>query len=281
MLQTRLGRLVRLQPLGIRTYLGPPTTTRFQPFVPPPPSSLPRPKPVRQISPRTRKNLRRFLYAAGALGTLYAADVWLNYATFTRNLRTIAACSIIAADYKLNFRAGKDSSQLSAIHERSADRVLQLCIKNGGLYQKIGQAIAMQSAILPPVVQQRFTAFFDETPQASWKEVERTLKEEFGDRYPGLSGSEIADHMFVPGSFERHAVGSASIAQVHKARLPTGEEVAVKIQKPWIKRQVGWDLAVFSGVTYRAYPSAKPSPPLAADRLQYFQPGCSVSRSVS
>jgi aarF domain-containing kinase len=253
MLQPRLCRIVRLHvyPPRVRTYMGPPINTRFQPFVPPPPSSLPKPKPPAEFSPRTLKILRRLFYTAGALGTFWAADHYLNYATFTRNLRTIAICSLMAADYKLNFRQGKDGSQLSAIHERNADRVLELCFKNGGLYQKIGQAIAMQSAILPPVVQQRFTAFFDETPQASWKEVERTLQEEFGDRFPGLSGAEIADRLFVPGSFERRAVGSASIAQVHKARLPTGEEVAVKIQKPWIKRQVGWDLAVFRGVTYR------------------------------
>ena len=68
------------------------------------------------------------------------------------------------------------------------------------------------------------------------------------------------DRVFVPGSFERRAVGSASIAQVHRARLRTGEEVAVKVQKPWIKRQVGMDLAVFQVVTYCTPPLSPPPP---------------------
>jgi len=250
MLQPRLANLSLHHTRLRRTYLVPTTATRFTPFVPPSPSSLPKPRPTRQISPRTRKYLRRLVYTTTALGTLYLTDAFFNYSTFTRNLRTIATCGIIAADYKINFRAGKDAGQLAHIHERNADRMMNLCFKNGGLYQKIGQAIAMQSAILPPVVQQKFTRFFDETPQASWTEVERVLKGDFGDRFPGLSGGEIVDRLFVPGSFEKRAVGSASIAQVHKAQLPTGEWVAVKIQKPWIQRQVGWDLAVFRAVTH-------------------------------
>ncbi|KAF8243280.1 ABC1-domain-containing protein [Wilcoxina mikolae CBS 423.85] len=248
---SRIQQFLRLRPpplrLSRRNYIA---NTRFSPLVPPPPSSLPKPRPARQISARTRKNVRRLIYTTGVLGTFYLADVYLNYSTFTRNIRTVTTCILIAADYKLNFNAGKDAAQLSRIHERNADRMLGLCLHNGGLYQKIGQAIAMQSAILPPIVQEKFSRFFDETPQASYKEVERVLREEFGDRFPGLSGSEIADRIFVPGSFEKRAVGSASIAQVHKAKLPTGEEVAVKIQKPWIQRQVGLDLWVFRGVTY-------------------------------
>ncbi|CCX10016.1 ABC1 domain protein [Pyronema domesticum] len=224
-------------------------TQHFSPLVPPPPSSLPKPHQSK-LSPRSRKYVRRFLYTTGVVGTLWAADVYLNYATFTRNIRTVTTCMLIAADYKLNFSQGKDADQLSRIHERNADRILNLCLHNGGLYQKIGQAIAMQSAILPKVVQEKFSQFFDETPQAGWKEVEKVLKEEYGHKFPGMTGSQIVDQIFMPGSFEKRAVGSASIAQVHKARLPNGDEVAVKIQKPWIQRQVGLDLFCFKAVTY-------------------------------
>lgn len=106
----------------------------------------------------------------------------------------------------------------------------------------------MQSAVLPPVVARKFSQFFDETAQATFKEVEKVLEEEYGTLVPG-KGS-IADRVFEPGSFERRAVGSASIAQVHKARLKTGEQVAVKVQKPWIQRQVGLDLWCFKQVSY-------------------------------
>jgi aarF domain-containing kinase len=224
--------------------------TRFSPFVPPSPASLTKPRP---LPSKYSKYVRRLLYTSGLVGSLFLADIYLNYATLTRNLRTIITCAVIAADYKLNFNSGKDSSQLSDIHERNADRLLKLCLENGGLYQKIGQAIAMQSAILPPVVAEKFSSFFDETPPAPYRDVERVIKQDFGHRFPGLSGAEIVDRLFLPGSFEKLAVGSASVAQVHKALLRSGEEVAVKVQKPWIKRQVGLDLWVFRGVAYSMY----------------------------
>jgi len=44
---------------------------------------------------------------------------------------------------------------------------------------------------------------------------------------------------------ERTARASASVAQVHWARLPSGEEVAIKVQKREIDQQVGWDLWAF------------------------------------
>ncbi|TGZ77837.1 ABC1-domain-containing protein [Ascodesmis nigricans] len=217
-------------------------------FTPPPPSSLPKPRPPRQFSPRALKYLRRIGYTTGLVGTLYLTDAYLNYSTFSRNFYAVGVCALIAADYKLNFGRNKTGGQLTALHARAADRILNLCLDNGGLYQKIGQAIAMQSAVLPPVVQQRFAKFFDETPQASFAEVEKVLQEEFGERFPGTG--PIADRIFEPGTFEQWAVGSASVAQVHRARLKTGEEVAVKIQKPWIERQVFWDLWAFRQVSY-------------------------------
>lgn len=225
--------LRRARPLpSLPSLRRPIASSQFGAFVPPPPSSLPKPTPPRTY-PRLRKYGRRTLYVATALGTLYAADRYLYYETFYRNLRTLSTCALIAADYKLNFTEHKSGNQLSHLHERAAERLLNLCLTNGGLYQKIGQAMAMQTAVLPPPFQEKFAAFFDETPQASYRQVRKVLEEEFGKQFPG--DGDIADRIFMPGSFEKRAIGSASVAQVHKARLRTGEEVAVKIQKPWIK----------------------------------------------
>src|SRR6201999_1132332 len=51
------------------------------------------------------------------------------------------------------------------------------------------------------------------------------------------------------GVMERTARASASVPQVHWARLEDGREVAIKIQKKEIARQVGWDLWAFRVVT--------------------------------
>ena len=99
----------------------------------------------------------------------------------------------------------------------------------------------MQSALLPPEFRSKFARFFSDTPQASRHDIERVLREEF----PHFK--DPVNEIFVPGTFTARAMGSASVAQVHKAQLRDGNGtwVAVKIQKPGIRRQVGWDLGVF------------------------------------
>ena len=115
---------------------------------------------------------------------------------------------------------------------------------------KIGQAIAMQSAILPPEFQKMFARMFDDAPQNSWKEVETVIREDFG----GRSVEEVFGVSFsgdpALGVMERTARASASVAQVHWARLSDGREVAIKIQKREIERQVAWDLWASKVVTW-------------------------------
>lgn len=215
------------------------TASTYESFVPPSPSSLPI-KPPPPKYPFLERYFRRLLYLSGVVGIGYLIDTYFNYSTFTRSLRGLSTCALIAVDYKLNFASHKSSKQLSRLHERNADRIVELCLRNGGLYQKIGQAIAMQSALLPEEFQAKFTLFFSETPQSPLAAIEQVLKEE----YPHLKSP--LEELFVSGSFSARALGSASVAQVHKAQLKdTGEWVAVKVQKPGIRRQVGWDLAVF------------------------------------
>ena len=103
----------------------------------------------------------------------------------------------------------------------------------------------MQSAILPPEFQRMFARMFDDAPQDSWADVEKVIRDDFG----GRSVQEVFGVSFSgedgKGVMERTARASASVAQVHWARLPDGREVAVKIQKPEIAKQIGWDLWSF------------------------------------
>ncbi|KAF8470046.1 ABC1 family-domain-containing protein [Kalaharituber pfeilii] len=221
-------------------------TGPYEPFVPPNPYKLPKPKPPRgadgppsKWSRRLRRLLRLTLYAALLSLTTYILDIYYNAASLVRSLRTLRTALLITADYKINFSSHKTSSQLSSLHSRNADRIVHLCLMNGGLYQKIGQAIAMQSALLPAEFQRKFARFFDDTPVVPEEEILRVLRADWGCQDP------VAD-MFVPGTWQGKARGSASVAQVHKAQLKEGGEwVAIKVQKPGIETQVKWDLAVF------------------------------------
>jgi len=153
---------------------------------------------------------------------------------------------MVAIDYKLNFRPNPIfGGDVASLHRRNAEKLFNLLHQNGGLYLKIGQAIAMQSAVLPPEFQKMFARMFDDAPQNDWKDVEKVIREDFGGRSPeevfGVSFSNEPGK----GVMEKRARASASVAQVHWARLADGREVAIKVQKREIAQQVGWDLWAF------------------------------------
>ena len=233
----RLPRLPRLPTLSRHVH-----SAQFQPFVPPSPSSLGKPVPAKTY-PRTRKWLRRLFYLSLTTGTLYTLDSTFYASSITRTTRTFTLGLLVALDYKLNFRPDPPlAPSITAVHARNAERLSDLLRRNGGLYLKIGQAIAMQSAILPPEFQRMFARMFDDAPQNEWRDIEAVIREDFG-----MSAEEVFG-VKAGGVLEKRARASASVAQVHWGRLPDGREVAVKIQKREIERQLEWDLWAFKYV---------------------------------
>lgn len=217
----------------------------FEPLRPPSPESLGKPKTAREYK-RSRRWGRRLLTLLAIGGTIYAVDSTFCASGFGRSLRTFSMGLLVALDYKLNFRPEPlTGGTIDDLHRRSAERLFDLLRHNGGLYLKLGQAIAMQSALLPPEFQRMFARMFDDAPQVDWAGVEKVIRQDFGGKTPeqvfgvSFTGEEGK------GMMERKARASASVAQVHWARLPDGREVAIKIQKPEIKSQVGWDLWAF------------------------------------
>ena len=213
-------------------------------FAPPPPESLPKASQPRNYS-RTGRWTRRLIYTTIGVGVLYGLDRQFYASSLLRSTRTFGLGLIVASDYKINFRANPPlADSIEALHARNAQRLFELLRTNGGLYLKIGQAIAMQSAILPPEFQKMFQKMFDDAPQNSWKDVEKVIREDFGRSPEDVFGVSFTGDT-ESGLMERKARASASVAQVHWARLRDGREVAVKIQKREIAQQVGWDLWTF------------------------------------
>ncbi|OMJ23604.1 ABC1 family protein [Smittium culicis] len=105
------------------------------------------------------------------------------------------------------------------------------------MYIKFGQGIGLQGSVLPPQFTKQLSQLFDRAATISQKEVLKA----FNQSFPGKS----IDDVFVEFSFE--PVASASIAQVHKARLKSHPDqyVAVKVQKPSVRKQMNFDLLVF------------------------------------
>ncbi|KAJ7062817.1 ABC1 family-domain-containing protein [Mycena amicta] len=186
--------------------------------------------------------LRRAGYMGLGVGAIYTVDLNLNASALGRNLRTLWACAVITADYKLNFTPAK-SEHIPELHSRVADIMFDLFTSNGGLYIKIGQAIGANAAFLPRPVQVKFASLFDDAPQIPFSDVLSVFKSEFGRPPSGPGG--------VFEYFDQDAIASASIAQVHKARMwpesgeTEGQWVAVKVQKPDVAKQTEWDLGAY------------------------------------
>jgi len=108
-----------------------------------------------------------------------------------------------------------------------------------------GQAIASNAAVLPPAMQAKFAKLFDDAAQVPLSEVLKVFESQFHRPPSGPGG--------VFEYFDPVAVASASIAQVHKAKLREedgGGWVAVKVQKPAVGKQVNLDLAMFRSVMW-------------------------------
>ncbi|KAA1475226.1 ABC1-domain-containing protein [Dentipellis sp. KUC8613] len=210
-------------------------------------SSAPGPGPS-----RLRKYARRAGYTGLVLGAGYLVDKKYNASTVTRNIRTFYTCAIIAADYKLNFQPGMSNEHIVALHTRVAERLFNLLTSNGGLYIKFGQVIASNAALLPKPVQAKFSRLYDDAPQIPYSEVHDLFLSEFGRPPSGPDG------MFE--EFDEQAIASASIAQVHRARLWPEDRhegdghsdgwVAVKVQKPAVAKQMEPDLVVLGAVMW-------------------------------
>ena len=187
---------------------------------------------------RLKRPTRFMLGTSLACAGIYGIDARSEAQLLRRNIRTFYNGIALAVDYKLNFHPSLEPdsvSRIESLHERVANRIFDVFERNGGLYIKMGQVIATQSAVLPQAYQRRARRLYDAAPVLPFEVVERVFREDFNGLHPSQVFSE----------FEMLPIASASIAQVHRARLHTGQVVAVKIQKPAILKQMDWDLMAF------------------------------------
>jgi predicted unusual protein kinase regulating ubiquinone biosynthesis (AarF/ABC1/UbiB family) len=133
---------------------------------------------------------------------------------------------------------------LAKKHIRNARRIERAIVQLQGLFIKVGQLISIMTNFLPAEFREQLEGLQDQVPPRPYPDIERRIREEFDGKSP--------DELFA--SFDRAPVASASIGQVHLARLHGGDKVAVKVQYPDIESIVRSDLTtlrrIFSIVGY-------------------------------
>ena len=107
----------------------------------------------------------------------------------------------------------------------------------GPAYIKLGQILSMRQDLIPPEYANEFSKLQDDVQPFGMGEVEKLIREELG--------SETKD-LF--GYFEPVPIAAASIGQVHRAKLKSGEDVVVKVQRPGIRKIINSDLDIMYSI---------------------------------
>jgi ubiquinone biosynthesis protein len=109
----------------------------------------------------------------------------------------------------------------------------------GGAWVKLGQMLAMRFDLLPAAYCDELFKLLNQVKPFPYEQVREIIRQELGDE------PEV-----VFRSFERVSFAAASIGQVHRAVLHSGEEVAVKVQRPRIRQILQADIDLMYAVTW-------------------------------
>jgi predicted unusual protein kinase regulating ubiquinone biosynthesis (AarF/ABC1/UbiB family) len=109
--------------------------------------------------------------------------------------------------------------------------------KLGPTFIKLGQLLSTRPDIVPPAYAQALTRLQDNVAEFPFAEVQKILTDELGVRL-----SKAFAHI------DEKPLAAASIAQVHRATLRDGRDVALKIQRPGIREQVLADLEALADI---------------------------------
>jgi ubiquinone biosynthesis protein len=162
----------------------------------------------------------------------------------TRNLGRLSEIAQVAVRH--GFGYWFDTHRLTDLFPRRSPRVQvdgqpsqrgqhlrEMLDELGPTFVKFGQLLSTRPDVLPPDIIAELRGLQDDVRPFPFAEVEQVVEEELG-----LS----IDKLFA--DFEERAVAAASIGQVHRATLPNGKRVAVKVQRPGAPRQIEADVAL-------------------------------------
>jgi predicted unusual protein kinase regulating ubiquinone biosynthesis (AarF/ABC1/UbiB family) len=170
-------------------------------------------------------------------------DTWLGYDPIaiaqyysTQPLKVFARfISIVLpiVNFALGLWLDKITNKSKANLGKRAVQIRRLLTHLGPAYIKIGQALSTRPDLVPPQFLEELAQLQDNIPAFSNEIAYQFIEEELGDR-PEVIYAEISD---LP-------IAAASLGQVYKGKLWSGEDVAIKVQRPGLADSIALDLHV-------------------------------------
>ncbi|MGB0524492.1 MAG: ABC1 kinase family protein [Flammeovirgaceae bacterium] len=128
----------------------------------------------------------------------------------------------------------------SVFEYKREERIRMALEELGGTYIKLAQLLSNRPDIIPDELILEFQKLQSQAPAFSTEKAKQIIEDEMG--YP-------VEKLF--SFFDPRPLGAASIGQVHRAKLRTGEEVVVKIQRPGVRDIIEADLDIIKIIVKR------------------------------
>jgi ubiquinone biosynthesis protein len=185
---------------------------------------------------------------------------------------------VILWPYRMAFASGAEREKTISKYLRPArsrpttpEIAKKTLEKLGPTYIKFGQFMSIRPDLIPAEFCNEFKKLQDNVPPFPFAQVKRELREELK-----------SDYTRIFSEFDEVPLAAASVSQVHRARLMTGEEVVVKVQRPGIREAMVSDILImlfFAKLLVRLVPSLKKHEPKVlirefsrwTDRELYFR----------
>lgn len=136
-----------------------------------------------------------------------------------------------------SYPGGVTEAKQAARRKAQAIWVRNTLLDLGPTFIKVGQLFSTRADIFPSEYVEELSKLQDKVPAFSYEQVETIIGQELGKKIPELFQS-----------FEPIPLAAASLGQVHKAVLHSGEAVVIKVQRPGLKKLFEIDLQILKGI---------------------------------
>lgn len=134
---------------------------------------------------------------------------------------------------------GFTEEKLSARQKIQAQWIKDSFLELGPTFIKVGQLFSTRADLFPEAYVQELSKLQDRVPAFSYEQTKQIIEADLGKPINILFRS-----------FDPVPLAAASLGQVHKAQLHSGEEVVVKVQRPGLKQLFTIDLAILKKIAW-------------------------------